>query len=64
MFLVGLGQLGGIVGGVGQALAIGWPITVEGKQYNAAVEETIQARLSQQLSVEDLDEGADLRSLP
>ena len=56
MFLVGLGQLGGIVGGVGQALAISWPITVEGKQYNAAVEETIQARLSQQLSVEDLDE--------
>ena len=34
-FLVGLGQLGGIVGGVGQALAISVPITEEGRVYNA-----------------------------
>lgn len=34
-FLVGLGQLGGIVGGVGQALAISVPITEKGRAYNA-----------------------------
>jgi hypothetical protein len=34
MFLVSLGQLGGIVGGVGQALQITWPLTESGRQFN------------------------------
>ena len=42
MFLVGIGQLGGIVGGVGQALAISRPLTAEGKAYNEAVNHRIQ----------------------
>ncbi len=38
MFTAGVGQLGGIVGGVGQAMAISAPITESGRRYNAAVE--------------------------
>ena len=38
MFMVGLGQLGGIVGGVGQALAISVPLTEEGRLYNQIVD--------------------------
>jgi Mn2+/Fe2+ NRAMP family transporter len=38
MFLVSLGQLGGIVGGVGQALAISVPLTATGREYNLAAE--------------------------
>ncbi|MEX0586735.1 MAG: Nramp family divalent metal transporter, partial [Pirellulales bacterium] len=34
MFLVSLGQLGGIVGGVGQAMAISIPLTEEGRRAN------------------------------
>ena len=34
MFVFSLGQLGGIVGGVGQALMISAPITDEGRSYN------------------------------
>lgn len=34
MFFASMGQLGGIVGGVGQALAISLPITATGKQLN------------------------------
>jgi Mn2+/Fe2+ NRAMP family transporter len=34
MFLASAGQLGGIVGGVGQALAISAPLTAEGRQFN------------------------------
>lgn len=34
MFLVSLGQLGGIVGGVGQALQITWPLTSAGRAVN------------------------------
>jgi len=35
MFLASLAQLGGIVGGVGQALALTQPITAEGVKFNA-----------------------------
>jgi len=38
MFLASIGQLGGIVGGVGQALAISSPLTSYGMAYNEYVE--------------------------
>lgn len=38
MFAASIGQLGGIVGGVGQALAISVPLTRQGRSYNAYVE--------------------------
>ncbi|MEM7393585.1 MAG: Nramp family divalent metal transporter [Verrucomicrobiota bacterium] len=37
MFTAGIGQLGGIVGGVGQALSLSWPLTEQGRTYNAFV---------------------------
>jgi Mn2+/Fe2+ NRAMP family transporter len=43
MFLASLGQLGGIVGGVGQALAISMPLTEEGRAFNHHVD--LQTRL-------------------
>lgn len=44
MWLASIGQLGGIVGGVGQALAISVPITAQGKAYNTIADlETLQA---------------------
>ncbi|RIK78583.1 MAG: transmembrane Mn(2+) transporter [Planctomycetota bacterium] len=36
MFLISLGQLGGIVGSVGEALAITWPVTDQGRIYHHA----------------------------
>lgn len=41
MFLASIGQLGGIVGGVGQAMAISMPLSEQGRLYNKSVEETI-----------------------
>ena len=41
MFLASIGQLGGIVGGVGQAMAISIPLSEQGRLYNTSVEETI-----------------------
>ncbi|MBG31447.1 MAG: transmembrane Mn(2+) transporter [Opitutae bacterium] len=41
MFLAILGQQGGIVGGVGQAMAISVPLTEEGKAYNEQVAQKI-----------------------
>jgi Mn2+/Fe2+ NRAMP family transporter len=38
MWLASIGQLGGIVGGVGQALAISVPLTAAGRQYNEYVD--------------------------
>src|SRR5947207_1012974 len=34
MFAAGIGQLGGIVGGVGQAMAISMPLTQQGREFN------------------------------
>src|SRR6476660_8987209 len=34
MFAAGIGQLGGIVGGVGQAMAISMPLTRNGREFN------------------------------
>ncbi|MEM8952595.1 MAG: divalent metal cation transporter [Verrucomicrobiota bacterium] len=42
MFLTGLAQLGGIVGGVGQAMSISVPLTAEGRAYNETVGEKVQ----------------------
>ena len=36
--LIGIGQLGGIVGGVGQAMAITMPLTEKGRSYNEAAD--------------------------
>ena len=46
MFIFSLGQLGGIVGGVGQALMISAPITDEGRSYNEflSLETDLQVR--------------------
>lgn len=38
MFLATIGQLGGIVGGVGQAMAISWPLTENARTYNEVLE--------------------------
>lgn len=51
-FLAGLGQLGGIVGGVGQALSISVPLTEEGRAYNAAAD----ASLAKQIGTDDSGE--------
>jgi Mn2+/Fe2+ NRAMP family transporter len=53
MFLISLGQLGGIVGSVGEAMAITWPITEQGRHYHEtrALEierHTLDVRLSNQ----------------
>mgnify|MGYP001185535636 CR=1 FL=1 len=42
MFVVSIGQLGGIVGGVGQALSISFPITGYGKDFNQLAEARTQ----------------------
>lgn len=43
--LAGLGQLGGIVGSVGQAMAITVPLTEKGHNYNRAAEARARARV-------------------
>ncbi|MCO6456225.1 MAG: Nramp family divalent metal transporter [Pirellulaceae bacterium] len=45
MFLASIAQLGGIVGGVGQALAISVPLTASGREFNAFVDVTTQLRV-------------------
>ncbi len=47
MFFVSIAQLGGIVGGVGQALSISAPLTEAGKQYNEFVDETTARRVKE-----------------
>ncbi len=44
--VIGIGQLGGVVGGVGQAMAIGAPITESGRAYNAATAELIREKVA------------------
>jgi len=46
MTVIGIGQLGGVVGGVGQAMAIGVPITESGRAYNAATAELISEKVA------------------
>lgn len=45
MFLASISQLGGIVGAVGQAMAISVPLTSEGRTYNEYVTLVIQKKL-------------------
>ncbi len=45
MFMASLGQLGGIVGGVGQALSISCPLTEEGREYNAFVDHVTKRKV-------------------
>ncbi len=47
MFLASLGQLGGIVGGVGQALAISIPITDQGRAFNEYADAQTQFAVTQ-----------------
>ncbi len=47
MFATSTAQMGGIVGGVGQALSIAAPITEEGAAFNEAADAQIQARLQE-----------------
>ncbi len=49
MFLVSLAQLGGIVGGVGQAVTISAPLTQEGKAYNRYQELLIEQHVTRSL---------------
>ena len=46
MTAAGLGQLGGIVGGVGQALSISVPLTESGRAYNEASGRLIELRVA------------------
>ncbi|MFM7845905.1 MAG: Nramp family divalent metal transporter, partial [Planctomycetota bacterium] len=55
MFLVSLGQLGGIVGGVGQALAISVPLSQAGRDFNQAAETKSRLVYQQQLTKYALD---------
>ena len=45
MWLASIGQLGGIVGGVGQALAISIPLTEAGRRYNVYVDLDTQLKV-------------------
>jgi Mn2+/Fe2+ NRAMP family transporter len=47
MFLASIGQLGGIVGGVGQALAISLPLTNQGREFNAFVDVRTELQVKQ-----------------
>lgn len=47
MFLASMGQLGGIVGGVGQALSISVPLTEQGREFNAHVDQALGVKVAQ-----------------
>jgi hypothetical protein len=47
MFLTGLAQLGGIVGAVGQAMAITWPISEKGLAYNIALDNKVKLQVAE-----------------
>ena len=49
MFVATLAQQGGIVGGVGQALAISAPLTEQGKSYNEALDNKVNLQVSKNL---------------
>ncbi len=49
MFLVGLGQLGGIVGSVGQAVSISAPLTETGSSYNEFVDTETRLQVDEKI---------------
>lgn len=49
MWLASISQLGGIVGGVGQAMAISLPVTEMGRDYNAAADARVAAQLRRRI---------------
>lgn len=57
MWFASIGQLGGIVGGVGQSLAISIPLTQQGDLYNAAEDARISQQLVRVSSIEQASEG-------
>ena len=59
MFLVSLAQLGGIVGGVGQAVTISAPLTPEGKAYNRYQELLIEQHVTRSLITRPSVDSAD-----
>lgn len=46
MWFASIGQLGGIVGGVGQALSISVPLTQQGRDFNEYVDRTTELKVS------------------
>lgn len=62
MWFASIGQLGGIVGGVGQSMALSIPVTAQGKQYNDVqdlrTKLTIQQVLDSHLAKEAQQTGA------
>ena len=63
MFLVSLAQLGGIVGGVGQAVTISMPLTENGQRYNdyqeLIIEKTVAESLITRRESQFGDEGSE-----
>ncbi len=57
MFLFSVGQLGGIVGGVGQALQIAAPLTESGTAYNELVAQKTQALVASATETGSISEG-------
>jgi Mn2+/Fe2+ NRAMP family transporter len=52
LFLGTIGQMGGVVGGVGQALTIAVPITEEGKAFNEVSDAMVRAQLAEVEGIE------------
>ncbi len=55
MTCLSVAQQGGILGGVGQAMMISFPLTEQGRAYNSAQDELTRARV--QVAVKQLQEG-------
>lgn len=55
MWLASISQLGGIVGGVGQALAISLPVTQMGRDFNAKEDARIFAQMAREIEMESDD---------
>ncbi len=60
MFITSSGQMGGIVGGVGQALSIALPITEQGAAFNQATEDQVLAKLAHSMGDSDSTTAAQI----
>ena len=63
MTMLVISQQGGIVGGVGQALAISRPLTQHGRQYNRLQDELVKAKVEQAVARTRAPEGPDIGKL-